>query len=164
MPLSPFKLERYFARYEFSAEFLLCTSDCESLSIGELLALEPDAAARFHQHWLGYTESRGAPSLRAEISRIYTRISPEQVLVHSGAEEAIFLLMHAVLSPGDHAIVHSPCYQSLTEVAASLGCELTRWQARPASVGRSPSTTCAARSARAPAWSSSTCRTTPPAS
>ncbi len=131
MPLSPFKLERYFARYEFSAEYLLCTSDCESLSIGELLALEPDAAARFHQHWLGYTESRGAPSLRAEISRIYTRTSPEQVLVHSGAEEAIFLFMHAVLAPGDHLVVHSPCYQSLTEIAASLGCELTRWQARP---------------------------------
>jgi aspartate/methionine/tyrosine aminotransferase len=52
------------------------------------------------------------------------------VLVHSGAEEAIFLFMHAVLDPGDHAIVHWPCYQSLAEVAQSIGCQVTRWSAR----------------------------------
>ncbi|HTX91541.1 MAG TPA: aminotransferase class I/II-fold pyridoxal phosphate-dependent enzyme [Anaerolineales bacterium] len=131
MPLPPFKLERYFARYEFSARYLLCSSDCESLSVGDLLALEPGADEGFKRHWLGYTESPGAPSLRAEIGRIYTDIRPEQVLVHSGAEEAIFLFMHAVLQPGDHVIVHWPCYQSLFEVAREIGCELTRWEARP---------------------------------
>ncbi len=34
-----FGLERFFARHEFSARYLLCTSDCESMSIDELLAL-----------------------------------------------------------------------------------------------------------------------------
>jgi aspartate/methionine/tyrosine aminotransferase len=130
MQLSPFKLERYFARYEFSTEYLLCSSDCESLSIADLLALEPDAGEAFHRHWLGYTESQGAPSLRQEISLIYTDIEPEEVLVHSGAEEAIFLFMHAMLRPGDHVIVHWPCYQSLFEVARSIGCEVRRWEGR----------------------------------
>ena len=111
MQLTPFKLERYFARYEFNVKYLLCSSDCESLSVGDLLALEPEAEQGLKRHWLGYTESSGAPSLRQEISRIYTGIQPEQVLVHSGAEEAIFLLMHAVMQPGDHIIVHWPCYQ-----------------------------------------------------
>jgi aspartate/methionine/tyrosine aminotransferase len=37
--------------------------------------------------------------------------------------------MHAALGAGDHIIVHSPCYQSLGEVAHSLGCEITRWTA-----------------------------------
>jgi len=127
MKLSPFKLERYFAQYEFNVEYTLCSSDCQSFTIQELLDLEPDAASRFHQHWLGYTESPGSPSLRGEIARVYTTISPDQVLVHAGAEEAIFLFMHAILSPGDHLIVHFPCYQSLEEVARGLGCEVTRW-------------------------------------
>lgn len=130
MQLQPFKLERFFARYEFNVEYLLCSSDCESLSIGELLEMEPQAAERLQDHWLGYTESQGAPELREEISRVYTTIQPGEVLVHSGAEEAIFLLMHALLSAGDHIIVHWPCYQSLFEVARSLGCEVTRWRAR----------------------------------
>jgi len=125
-----FKLERYFARYEFAVEHLLCCSDCESLSVDDLLALEPDARDRFQQLWLGYTESQGSPALRREICRLYDTVPPEQVLVHSGAEEAIFLLMHAVLDPGDHLIVHWPCYQSLVAVAGSIGCRVTRWEAR----------------------------------
>lgn len=128
MQILPFQLERYFARYEFNTRYLLCSSDCESMTIQELLALEPGADERFQRHWLGYTESLGGPSLRQEISRMYTTISPDQVLVHSGAEEAIFLFMHAALQVGDHAVVHSPCYQSLCEVARTIGCEVTPWE------------------------------------
>jgi Aspartate/tyrosine/aromatic aminotransferase len=129
MELSAFKLERYFAQYEFSTKYLMCCSDCESVTVADLLKLEPEATERFGQHWLGYTESLGATSLRQEIMRLYPGLQPEQILVHSGAEEAIFLFMHAVLQPGDHIIVHSPCYQSLFEVAKSLGAEVTFWQA-----------------------------------
>ncbi|RYD02718.1 hypothetical protein N752_23345 [Desulforamulus aquiferis] len=40
MKIADFKLERYFAKYEFNAPYLLCSSDCESMTIGELLAME----------------------------------------------------------------------------------------------------------------------------
>ena len=33
-----------------------------------------------------------------------------------------------LLSKDDHIIVHYPCYQSLFEVANSIGCEVTRWE------------------------------------
>lgn len=130
MKLSSFRLERYFARYEFAAEFLLCTSDCEAMSIADLLALEEGAAERFEHVWLGYTESLGSPSLRKEISKIYTTVQPEDVLTFTGAEEAIFLFMQAALNEGDHLIVHTPHYQSLSEVAKGLGCEVSSWIAR----------------------------------
>jgi aspartate/methionine/tyrosine aminotransferase len=130
MQLPSFKLERYFAEYEFKAKYLLCSSDCESISAGELLAYEPEAEEDLKRLWLGYTESPGSPSLRQEISQIYSTILPEQVLVHNGAEEAIFLFMHALLKPGDHIIVHWPSYQSLFEIARSIGCEVTFWEAR----------------------------------
>jgi aspartate/methionine/tyrosine aminotransferase len=130
MKIKPFKLERYFAQHEFSTEYLLCSSDCESLSIQDLLNLEEGAKDAFQEHWLGYTESQGGLSLRQEITRIYDSILPDQVLVHSGAEEAIFLFMQAALESGDHLIVHWPCYQSLFEIAASLGCQVSHWEAR----------------------------------
>jgi aspartate/methionine/tyrosine aminotransferase len=132
MQLPHFKLERYFARYEFEVEYLLCSSDCESVTIDELLTLEPGAVERFREHWLGYTESRGSQALRRQICQLYDTIGPEHVLVHSGAEEAIFLFMHATLEAGDHVIVHWPCYQSLTAVARSIGCSVTHWEAREA--------------------------------
>ena len=130
MRLAPFKIERWFARYEFAVDLVLCGSDSESVAVRDILALEPDAESRLHELWLGYTESAGSPALRREIARLYTTIAPEHVLVHAGAEEAILLFMHAALEPGDHAVVHSPCYQSLAEVARGVGCEVTPWLAR----------------------------------
>ena len=130
MQLPAFKLERYFAQYEFNVKYVLCASDCESFSIQDLLAFEPDAADQFNQHWLGYTESQGSPSLQREICKLYDNVEPQQVLVHTGAEEAIFLFMHAVLGASDHVIVHWPCYQSLFEVARSIGSQVTLWKAR----------------------------------
>ncbi|MDD2391278.1 MAG: aminotransferase class I/II-fold pyridoxal phosphate-dependent enzyme [Desulfobacterales bacterium] len=128
MQIEPFKLERYFAEYEFNAPHLLCCSDCESLSIGDVLDMEPGAEDELKKLWLGYTQSKGAPLLREQIAALYPGISPDQILVHTGAEEAIFNTMNAVLQKGDHVIVHYPCYQSLMEVAASLGCETTLWK------------------------------------
>ncbi len=130
MQIAPFKLERYFAEYEFSVPCLMCSSDCQSVSVRELLAMEAGAADEFHDVWLGYTESQGSPALRAEIASLYERVAPDQILVHSGAEEAIFGFMNAVLGPGDHVIVHWPCYQSLFEVAHAIGCQVTKWPAR----------------------------------
>ncbi len=129
MNLSPFKLERYFAKYEFNTEFLLCSSDCEAMSIADLLALEEGAAEKFQQTWLGYTESQGHPALRKEIAKIYETIQPDEILVHTGAEEVIFLFMLAVLKEGDHIVVHAPHYQSLSEIAIGMGCEVSLWQA-----------------------------------
>ena len=44
--LTPFRIERWYERYEFTTELMLSSSDCESVSVGELLALEPDARER----------------------------------------------------------------------------------------------------------------------
>lgn len=132
MQLEPFRLERYFARHEFSAPYLLCASDCESMELRDLLALEPDAAERFSSLWLGYTESLGDPQLRQAIATLYEQIAADQVLVHAGAEEAIFNFMNVALRPGDQIIVHAPYYQSLGEVARGIGAEVTEWRGDPA--------------------------------
>ncbi len=40
--------------------------------------------------------------------------------------------MNSLLEAGDHIVVHSPCYQSLFEVARSIGCEVSFWKAHEA--------------------------------
>ena len=127
----PFGLERFFAEHEFSARRLLCCSDCESLSVRGLLALEPGAEERLLSSRLGYTETRGAPSLREDIARLYAGIGPEAVFVHAGAEEAILNLCLATLSAGDHVVVAFPCYQSLAQIPRSLGCAVSPWAYQP---------------------------------
>lgn len=132
MKPEPFQLERYFAQHEFKAPYLLCCSDCETLSVRELLEYEPGAHEDFLSLRLGYTESPGDPQLRDRISLLYKTVSSEEILVHAGAEEAIFNFMNVVLEPGDQIIVHAPCYQSLGEVARSIGAKVLEWQGNPA--------------------------------
>jgi aspartate/methionine/tyrosine aminotransferase len=132
MQLPPFRLERFFAEHEFTAPYLLCASDAETLRIDELLALEPGARERFLALGLGYTEATGGRALREAIAATSDRLEPEGVLVHTGAGEAIFTFMHAALAPGDHAVVHAPGYQSLAEVARAAGAEVSGWRGDPA--------------------------------
>ncbi len=131
MRLDPFRLERYFAKHEFSAPYLLCSSDCESMELGDLLALEPGASDRFASLWLGYTDSLGDPELRQAITTQYEHIVADQVLVHSGAEEAIYNFMNVAIGPGDHVVVQAPYYQSLGEVARSIGADVSEWPGDP---------------------------------
>lgn len=125
MNIAPFKLERFFAKYEFNAKYLLCSSDCESMSIKELISLDPMGEKKLLDCHLGYTESTGNPVLKEAISKIYTSMDSSNIFVHAGAEEAVFNLMNAHLKPLDHVIVHSPCYQSHVEIARAIGCSVT---------------------------------------
>jgi len=127
MKLNDFKLERFFAKYEFNTPYLLCSSDCESFSVEELFNLDEKAEKDFKKLWLGYTESLGNPELREEISKLYDNTTPDDIIVFSGAEEGIFIFMNVLLEQGDEIIVQAPCYQSLTEVAEGLGCSVKQW-------------------------------------
>jgi aspartate/methionine/tyrosine aminotransferase len=128
---APFRLERYFATREFSAPFLLSGSDCETMSVADLLALarEPAVEGRLRALRLGYTESSGDPDLRAAISTLYVTVPADAVLVHAGAQEGVFTLINAVLGPGDHAVVQWPCYQSLFELPRAAGADVSAWRA-----------------------------------
>jgi len=135
MSINPFKLERYFALHEFSAKYLLSSSDCESLSLAEVLQMaSPENLTLWKNLRLGYTESAGHPLLREAVSNGYAQIKPEQVLI-AVPEEAIYICMHTLLRPGDHVVAIAPAYQSLHEVARSLGCRLSTWELEPTSTG-----------------------------
>jgi aspartate/methionine/tyrosine aminotransferase len=126
MQIADFTLERYFARWEFAVKHVLCASDVEPYKQRELLALaDDDARTRWDALSLGYTESLGLPALREEIANLYPGLTPDEVITFAGAEEGVFLAMHALLGAGDHAVVVWPAYQSLHEVARSIGAEVT---------------------------------------
>jgi aspartate/methionine/tyrosine aminotransferase len=131
MRIEDFELERFFARYEFAVRHLLCASDVEGWPMADLLELaDQDTAALWRDLRLGYTEAPGHPLLRAEIATLYDTIAPDEVLVFSGAEEAIFVAANVLLGPGDHAIVAWPAYQSLHEVARATSAEVTLHELR----------------------------------
>ena len=127
MKLQPFKLERFFARYEFAVKDLLSSSDCDGWAQKDLISFaDAQTRALWDDLTLGYTESRGLPLLREEIAGLYETLSADDVLV-AAPEECIFLVLNAILEPGDHVICTCPAYQSLYAVAEGLGCAVTQW-------------------------------------
>jgi aspartate/methionine/tyrosine aminotransferase len=120
-----FALEVYFSKWEFAAKYNLAGSDGENMTLAELLALaSPEDRAAFESLGLGYTETFGAPALRAEIAQTYDSVGPEHLLCFAGAEEGIYVAMKVLLNPEDHAIVITPNYQAAETVPLSI-CEVT---------------------------------------
>jgi aspartate/methionine/tyrosine aminotransferase len=116
-----FALEVYFSKWEFAAKYNLTGSDCENMRLADLLALGTEQdRAEFEGLGLGYTETFGSPSLRAEIANTYDTVRAEHLLCFAGAEEAIYAAMQVLLSAQDHAIVITPNYQAAETLPLSI--------------------------------------------
>ena len=132
MRIRDFQLERYFAKYEFSATHLLSPSDCETWSVGEILSLDGQADTKnlLNDLQLSYTESRGHPELLDALDGLYG-VGREGILLGC-PEELIFLFLNSFLEKGDKVVCISPAYQSLYELPRSIGCEVVFWKLKAA--------------------------------
>ena len=79
------------------------------------------AAAKLQTGDIKYSPSDGTPSLKKAIIRYteenYDRIvGPENVIVSSGAKQAIFNLLYALLNPQDEVIILAPYWVSYPEM------------------------------------------------
>jgi aspartate/methionine/tyrosine aminotransferase len=86
-----------------------------------------DAAARFiSQASNQYAPSRGLPVLREAVAAHYRRhqgieATPDQVVVTSGATEALAAAILALVEPGDEVIVMTPAYDAYTPLVRRAG-------------------------------------------
>jgi aspartate/methionine/tyrosine aminotransferase len=121
-----FKLEDYLSRYEFKTPYLMGNSDAETLSMKDLLSMADEESKNlWNTLSLGYTEVKGLPLLRKEIARLDSNLNQDNILCFAGAEEGFFCALHALLSPTDHVINITPCYQSLDTLPRKLVQDVT---------------------------------------
>lgn len=113
MKIAPFLTEQFFAQYEFNTPWQLCNSDCETISVEELLKLADVSMQDFGQLTLGYTESLGHTKLREMIAETYAHVKTEDVVMLATPVEGIYLVARAALEPGDEVIVMTPAYDAL---------------------------------------------------
>ena len=133
--LEPFALERWMTTWETHVSHDIAESGICPLSAGDLLAFEPPAdrerlLAELLSTPLGYAEARGSEALRSALAATYRDLSPDAVLVTTGAIEANFLLFATLLRPGDHVVAVYPAYQQLYTIPRALGCEVAHWEVR----------------------------------
>jgi len=136
MKIEPFLLERWMTRHETHVKYDIAESGILPLSTNDLLAFEPEGERaatleRLLQLPLGYSEARGTIALRTALAATYNSVSPDQILVTTGAIEANFLLFNVLLDAGDHVIAPYPAYQQLYTVPRAIGCDVSLWKVGP---------------------------------
>jgi len=130
MKVVPAHLEYWMRDYYFSTEIDIGCSGVENFSFGELRRLfniTPDDLDRIV---LRDSRTLGDPDLRTAIGNRWGNGKAERVMATNGSSEAIYLVMHSLLEPGDEVVVLDPAYQQLFSIAESIGCKLKHWRLR----------------------------------
>ncbi len=134
MKIAPFQTEHFFARYEFNTPYQLCNSDCETITVAELLEMAGIPLADLGALQLGYTESQGNSDTAGDDRRGLPRCGS---LIKSSSSarqwKGIYLMARAALNPGDEVIVLNPAYDALINMFAHVVGEenLRRWEFIP---------------------------------
>lgn len=83
----------------------------------------------------GYAPSPGIPQAREAVAREAVRrginISPDDVIITSGASEAADIVLSSMLEPGDEVLVPSPGYPLYTAILAKLGAKEVSYRLDP---------------------------------
>ena len=112
MKITPFATEHFYAQYEFNTPYQLCNSDCETVTVEELLQMAGMSLADLGKLALGYTETQGNPQLREAIAADYVATADAVVMLGTPVE-GIYLAAMALLEPTDEVIVLTPAYDAL---------------------------------------------------
>ena len=119
LAVPPSGISRYF-------DIAATMDDVVSLGIGEPDFVTPQPILQagiksLEQGHTAYTSNAGMIELREAIATQHTRLyggpayDPEkEVLITVGVSEAMYLIMQAILDPGDEVIVPQPCFVSYT--------------------------------------------------
>lgn len=108
-------LEEWFDKYQYEVEIDIGESAVKYLTFDDLGIELGRLPIRYGYH-------TGRPDLREVIAGMYDGFGADDVLVTSGASEANFAIVAALLRPGDRIVVEHPNYTSNYEVPLSLGC------------------------------------------
>ena len=126
IPTAPSRLEAYANARRPRASRTLSASYAEPLGLPELLALADDEGRRrFESVSLGYADSEGGERLRTAIAARHPSCGADDVVTFAGAQEAIFCVFAALLSPGDHVVTYLPAYEDLEALPRRFGADVT---------------------------------------
>ncbi|MCM0589644.1 MAG: capreomycidine synthase [Gloeotrichia echinulata DVL01] len=130
MKIAQAPLENWLRDYYFTNEIDISSSGVEDFSMSELRQLIGLEQEEFDRLIFHDSPSLGSLGLRKAIAQRWGNGDISRVMATNGSSEAIFLVMNALLEPGDEVVVLDPGYHSLVHIAESIGCQLKYWKLR----------------------------------
>jgi aspartate/methionine/tyrosine aminotransferase len=119
MRIGEFLLERMQSLYENVVEINLSDSGVHPYELRALLS--PQEIEELCAIELGYGWTNGSEALRDAIARLHPGRTRDNVIVTNGSAEANFLVVMALLQPGDELVVVVPNYLQILGWAQAAG-------------------------------------------
>jgi aspartate/methionine/tyrosine aminotransferase len=133
MQVTPFLLDRWLNEHQFATppiEFDLAASTGPRWTWRDLATrLAPDALERVLDTPVSYAPATGSWALRVAIAEM-AGVSPDQVMIVTGASEALWILFLAAAEPGGNVVLPQPGYPTFDEAPRYLGLEVRRYHLR----------------------------------
>lgn len=131
MKIANFGVEEWLNTWENLATYDISQSTVSSMTLEEILELEPDKGEKFLADLKGkkfnYGWIEGSPEFKEGVASLYQNVAVENILQTNGATGANHLALYALVEPGDHVIAEYPSYQQLYDIPKSLGAEVDFW-------------------------------------
>jgi len=130
MKLNAFLLDEWLEQHESRARYNLGASTGPPWTIRELAALMSDEERdRFYDTPLTYCPGYGHESLRSEIAAMMG-VSMDEILVVTGASEALHTLFFLAAGTDANVIVPKPCFPPFVDIPLSFGLEVRGYELR----------------------------------
>jgi len=130
MDIAIARLEAWMRDYYHNVDHDIGSSGVRDLTMAEFGELCGFDLADLGPMVFHDSESYGGAGLRAALADRWSDGDVERMMVTHGSSEAIYLVMHLAVGPGDEVVVMEPAYQQLYDIAAWRGCRITRWPLR----------------------------------
>ena len=128
MKIAAFKVEDWMNEYEKYSKYDLGNTTVQTLSLDELFELSLENKEAFFNNLckqkLGYGYITGMPDFKKGVAKLYTTITPDDIIPTIGAAGANHLLFYSIIEPSDRVISVIPTYQQLYSIPQSFGADV----------------------------------------
>jgi len=132
MKVPPFKLDLWLAAHEFATppiRYNLASSTGPIWTFAELMSLGGGSATSLEDVRLSYAPPQGGKLLRERIATLHG-VDPEQVLVMTGASEALIALICFFAGDGGSIVLPKPVYPAVPVLARTFGLNVREYSLR----------------------------------
>lgn len=131
----PLKMVEFSAKWRNFNPVNFHSSNPQAFAINELnQLLDEEIWSINHQQQLSYVPDEGTKSLRSAISLLFAQISYQNIVTTSGAQEAIYCCIHALLEKNDKVLAITPIFEPLLSTAQEIGCKIITQSLEPKQV------------------------------
>jgi aspartate/methionine/tyrosine aminotransferase len=124
---APAELENWYRENYFNNDIDISGSGVENYTFGHMRQVANVDFSALDGLKMSDAPTLGCLNIRSLLASRFADGNADKVIVTSGGNEALQLIARSILKSGDKIVTLGPCYHCHDMIAASIGCEVSKW-------------------------------------